>query len=170
MQLDDAQRQKVSAWLAEELKLSDIQKRLDTELGIRMTYLEVRLLLDDLRLTPKDIERSKPAVLAGPAKPNQPAAAAPSPPLAAALEESLDEGELAPAGSGKVNVVVDQLARPGALVSGKVTFSDGKTAEWYLDQTGRLGLVPKDHGYKPSPMDVQEFQMALELEMRKMGF
>ncbi|HTA31393.1 MAG TPA: hypothetical protein VK731_12955, partial [Candidatus Cybelea sp.] len=70
---------------------------------------------------------------------------------------------------GKVNVTVDQLARPGALVSGKVKFSDGKTAEWILDQAGRLGLVPAEKGYKPPAADVQEFQMALQQELQKLG-
>jgi hypothetical protein len=67
-------------------------------------------------------------------------------------------------------VAVDQIARPGALVSGSVTFSDGMKADWYLDQTGRLGLIAKQQGYKPSQADVQQFQMALEREMAKMGF
>ena len=64
---------------------------------------------------------------------------------------------------------MDQLARPGALVSGKVTFSDGMNADWYLDQTGRMGVVPQQQGYKPSAADVQQFQLALEREMTKMG-
>ena len=71
---------------------------------------------------------------------------------------------------GRVSLSVDQLARPGALVSGKVTFSDGKQADWYLDQQGRLGVVPKEQGYKPAAMDVQEFQLALQDELAKMGF
>jgi hypothetical protein len=65
---------------------------------------------------------------------------------------------------------VDKIARPGAIVSGKVTFSDAQQADWYLDQTGRLGVVPKQQGYKPSPGDVQDFQMALESELAKLGF
>jgi len=64
---------------------------------------------------------------------------------------------------------VDQIARPGALVSGKVTFSDGQKADWYLDQTGRLGVVPAQQGYKPPAADVQEFQMALQEELQRMG-
>ncbi len=55
-------------------------------------------------------------------------------------------------------------------MSGKVTFSDGQQADWYLDQTGRLGVIPKQQGYKPSPMDVQEFQLALQDELAKLGF
>jgi hypothetical protein len=78
---------------------------------------------------------------------------------------------LAPAAAapGKVSVTVDQLTRPGAMVSGKVKFSDGKTAEWILDQAGRLGLVPSDKGYKPPAADVQEFQIALQQELQKLG-
>jgi hypothetical protein len=67
-------------------------------------------------------------------------------------------------------VSVDQVTRPGALVSGKVKFSDGKSADWYMDQTGRLGVVPKEQGYKPTPADVQEFQLALQDELAKLGY
>ena len=65
---------------------------------------------------------------------------------------------------------MDQITRPGSLVSGKVTFSDGQVADWYLDQTGRLGVVPKQAGYKPSAADVQQFQIALEREVAKLGY
>jgi hypothetical protein len=146
MNVDDAQRLKVAAWINEGLKLSEIQKRLETELGLRMTYLEVRLLVDDLRLKPKD----------------------PPPPLKPAAKPE-DAFPPPPSLPGKVSVTVDQLARPGALVSGKVKFTDGKTAEWVLDQAGRLGLVPSDKGYKPPAADVQEFQVALQQELQKLG-
>ena len=55
------------------------------------------------------------------------------------------------------------------MVSGKVTFSDGKTAEWFLDQTGRLGIVPPEKGYKPSPEDLQAFNIELQNEFQKLG-
>jgi hypothetical protein len=67
-------------------------------------------------------------------------------------------------------VSVDQIAKPGAIVSGKVTFSDGQKADWYLDQTGRLGVVPSQQGYKPSAADVQEFQTSLQAELARLGF
>jgi hypothetical protein len=71
MNLDDAQRQKVTEWIAQGLKLSEIQTRLASELGIRLTYMEVRLLVDDLKLTPIDAEPRRPTkpVLASPAVP-----------------------------------------------------------------------------------------------------
>src|SRR6266487_4407540 len=130
MNLDDAQKKKVTEWIAEGLKLSEIQKRLGDELGLRLTYMEARLLVDDLKLMPKDTERPKPLELSG--KP------------------------------------VDQIARPGAVVSGSVTFSDGNIAAWYLDQFGRLGLAPKKQGYKPPAGELQEFQTALQNELAKL--
>lgn len=158
MNLDENQRQRVTAWILQGAKLSEIQSRLAEELGLRLTYMEVRLLVDDLKLTPKDPEPPKNA--------EPPPAAAPK---ATVPKEATPTAEPPPA-VGKVSVSVDQLTRPGAVVSGKVTFSDGQTADWYLDQTGRLGVVPKQQGYKPSAPDVQQFQMALEKEISRMGF
>ena len=152
MNLDENQRQRVTAWILEGAKLSEIQSRLAAEFGLRLTYMEVRFLVDDLKLTPKDPE---------PPKPVEPPPAAPK--AAAPAAEP-------PSATGKVAVTVDQLTRAGSVVSGKVTFSDGQTAEWYLDQSGRLGVVPKQQGYKPTAADVQQFQMALEKEISRLGF
>jgi len=98
-------------------------------------------------------------------------AGAPAPEAASASAAApLEDAPLPPAGGGKVSVTVDQITRPGSIVSGKVTFSDGQLAEWYLDQTGRLGVVPKQLGYKPSAADVQDFQLALQQEVAKLGY
>ncbi|HXR45988.1 MAG TPA: hypothetical protein VN784_00980 [Candidatus Limnocylindrales bacterium] len=158
MNLDENQRQRVTAWILQGAKLSEIQSRLAEEFGLRLTYMEVRLLVDDLKLTPKDPEPPKNV--------EPPPAAAPK---ATGTKDATPTAEPPPA-AGKVSVSVDQLTRPGAIVSGKVTFSDGQTADWYLDQSGRLGVVPKQQGYKPSAADVQQFQMALEKEISRMGF
>jgi hypothetical protein len=156
MNLNEDQRQRVTAWILQGAKLSEIQNRLLSEFGLKLTYMEVRLLVDDLKLTPKDPEPPKVVV---------PAAEA----VKIAAEKNISAAEPLPATSG-VSVSVDQLAKPGAIVSGKVTFSDGQTADWYLDQTGRLGVVPKQTGYKPSAADVQQFQTALQNEIAKLGF
>jgi hypothetical protein len=166
MNLDESQRKKVTEWIGQGLKLSDIQNRLGSELGLTLTYMEVRLLVDDLKLTPKDVERPKtPQTGLGSATTPAPAAAAPA---TTPTAPEAAPGET-PAGPGGVSVIVDHLARPGAVVSGKVTFSDGNRAEWYLDQSGRLGLVPQQTGYRPPAGDVQQFQAALESELSKMG-
>ncbi len=164
MKLDDAQKKTVIGWIDQGLKLAEIQKKLGTEMGLNPTYMEVRFLVDDLKVMPKDPEPPKKAE---PAAPATPAAAAP------AGEEGLppeDAVEPAPAGTGSVSVTLDQITRPGAMISGKVTFSDGNTAEWYLDQMGRLGVVPAVKGYKPTQEDVQAFQMELQRQLQKMGF
>ena len=56
MNLDEAQKQKVAGWLEEGLKLSEIQKKLASEFGLSLTYMEMRFLLDDLKLKPKEKE------------------------------------------------------------------------------------------------------------------
>lgn len=156
MNLTDEQRQQVASWIAQGAKLSEIQSRLASEFGLKLTYMEVRFLVDDLKLVPKDPEPPKAA---------EPEAAKP-----ATTEPTAAKEIPAPAAAGKVSVTVDQITRPGSLISGKVTFSDGQMADWYLDQMGRLGLVPKQQGYKPSAPDVQEFQLALQQEVAKLGY
>ncbi len=160
MNLDAAQKQRVIEWIAQGLKLSEIQNRLGSELGLRLTYMEVRMLVDDLKLVPKDVEPPRPAApLVNAGTPGKaPAPAAPS--------KEPEPAQIAP---GAVAVSVDQIARPGAVVSGKVTFSDGNRAEWYFDQTGRLALATQKPGYRPPAEDLQEFQAALDAELGKMG-
>jgi hypothetical protein len=159
MNLDETQRQTVAKWISEGAKLSEIQKRL-LELGVKLTYMEVRFLVDDLKLTPKDPE--PPKAVAPP-----PTATAANPTKLTAEKSPAPEGTL-PASA--VSVSVDQITKPGAMISGTVKFSDGQIADWYLDQTGRLGVVPKVAGYKPSADDVQDFQTALQAEIAKLGF
>lgn len=163
MSLDPAHREKVTEWIRQGAKLAEIQTRLASECGVRLTYMEVRLLVDDLKLIPRDAERPKSVPTLGEASDS-----------AGKVEEDPQisgqvEGTQQSAAEGKVQVSVDQLTRPGALVSGKVSFTDGKSAQWYLDQTGRLGLVPPEPGYRPSSGDLQDFQSALEMELSRMG-
>jgi len=163
MTLDDTQRKKVAEWIANGMKLSEIQNRLASDLGVRMTYMDVRFLVDDLKLTPKDVDPPKPIASVAAAAP------AGAPPQKSAGGLKLEDSPVTENSVSGVSVSVDQLARPGAVVSGKVTFSDGKKADWYIDQTGRLGLAPQEAGYRPPAADVQQFQIALEAELSKMG-
>ena len=171
MNLDDAQKRIVSGWIAEGCKLSDIQSRLATELGIKLTYMEVRFLVDDLKLVPKDIDRPKPVKdsLKDGAQQKSPAAGSPAGEEDITEEEFPEEAVPAP-GAAKVSVTTDKVTRPGSVVSGNVTFSDGNTAQWYLDQFGRLGLVSQKQRYKPTAADVQAFQIELQKAMQKMGY
>ncbi len=75
-----------------------------------------------------------------------------------------------PAGPGGVKVELDRVVRPGATVSGTVTFSDGTTGKWALDQLGRLMLDTGKKGYQPTAGDVQAFQRELSLQLQRHGF
>ena len=170
MEVTDEHKRRISSWIAEGAKLSDVQRRLADEENLHLTYMEVRFLVDDLKLTPKDVARSEAPVAVG------------GGPDAGALPAAADSGVgsmsamAAPAGAtlpaqggGKLSVSVDEITRAGALVSGNVVFSDGKKAGWYLDQLGRLGMVPEEQGYRPPQADIAEFQLALEKELTRMG-
>lgn len=160
MSLTEAQKEVVRQWLAQGLKLSDVQRRLETDFALRVTYMEVRFLVDDLKVALKDPEPPKkvepPVVSPAPGAPsglvNQPGSPA-------------DDATLV-----NVKVTVDRVTRPGALVSGRVTFSDGQGGTWFVDQMGRPGLSADKKGYKPNTTDMQEFQIALEQELVKLGF
>lgn len=146
MSITDEQKATIAKWIEAGATLSEIQKRLKEEFQISLTYLETRLLADDLKLAIKEPERQPEP-----------------PPLAAAEAEK-------PAAAGKVSVTIDQITRAGAMISGRVTFSDGQKAEWYLDQMGRLGLNPSTAGYRPNKQDVMDFQIELEKLARSQGF
>jgi hypothetical protein len=152
MKLDEAQQQRVKEWVAAGLQPAEIQKRLGDDYGLRLTYMEVRFLLDDLQVSLRDKE--------------------PAPVLSASAPGGAEGPGAAPSenAGGVVQVSVDQVTRAGAVVSGKVTFSDGKSAEWYLDQMGRLGLAPQQAGYKPSQADLLAFQEELQGQLSRMGF
>jgi len=149
MTLTDEQKASIFQWIQEGAGPSDIQKRLKEEFQISLTYLETRLLADDLKLNFKEPE--------------------PPPVPEPAAETAAPAAEDAPA-LGKVNVTIDSITRPGSLISGRVVFSDGEKAEWYLDQTGRLGLNPDTPGYRPVAKDVTDFQIELEKLARTQGF
>ena len=174
--MTEAQKQKVVEWIQQGLKLSEIQTRIDSELGVRMTYMEVKMLLADLELKPKDQEPAKtaaPLVGAAPAaggnREGTPSPGLSSPAPAEPEDEPFAPDAPPPGLGGNVAVSIDTITRPGALVSGKVTFSDQKTADWYLDQMGRLGMAPTEKGYRPSQMDVMAFQNELQNQLAKLG-
>lgn len=164
MNLDETQMARVREWINQGLTVAQLQSRLSAELGLSLTYMDARLLLADLQLKPKD-PPPPPAPATGSmlstggipaAKPGAPAALSP-----AGMPEK---------GGGRVAVQVDDIMRPGSLVSGKVTFRDGQTAEWQMDQFGRLAVMPKQPGYKPPQADVMEFQTELDGVLARLGY
>ncbi len=173
--LSEEQKGIVAQWFAAGAGLAEIQKRISSEFGIDLTYLDVRLLVADL---PQPAEPEPPA--------SEPAAEA------SGLGEDADgfdaasgdaESEFSDGTNGKMpqdessgeqslaelSVSVDPLAPPGAIACGSVVFSDGTAGKWVLDQMGRLGLSGLPEGYRPPPEDGAQFQAKLVAALRAKG-
>ncbi len=157
-QLTSEQHAAVQRWAGEGATLNDLQQRLKAEFGVSLTYLEARLLMLDLNVKIQDKPRE------------QPKAEEPAPEPAEETPPDAEEPGAEPAAPGGLRLEVDQLAIPGAIISGKVTFSDGQAAGWYLDQMGRLGLRGTEPGYKPPQQDVPLFQQELDRVLAQAGF
>ena len=141
------QKLEIAKWVAGGMGLSDVQKKINTDFGVVLTYMDVRFLVDDLDLTLVDPEK--------PAPPKVEDSVSNTP--------SLDDQSV---GGGGVQVEVDGVTPPGAMASGSVVFSDGESKKWSVDQFGRLAMTGGSPDYKPSDQDVMEFQQQLEQSLR----
>lgn len=166
--------QERDSFIAEQLNqgvsLSDVQKALADQFGLRMTYLELRMLAADLQV---DWHKQDKA----PAAQEEPVPAAADEDNAALRdadgdlpgeEDEEDDAETAgldntepPATSGNTIVNVSKLARPGTTLNGDVTFASGAHGEWYIDNMGRLGLALAEGSSQPDQNDIREFQIEL---------
>ena len=188
MTLSPEQKQLVAAWVADGDNLAAIQKKLSEQLKVSLTYMDVRFLVDDLGLELRDATRAKADPKADLAK-TAPETAGRKGGLLdrlkqavgasgeqesgepAATDDELDLEEEPPsAGGGAVKVDVDRVVRPGAAVSGSVTFSDGVSGKWAMDQYGRLMLETGRKGYQPPATDVESFQRELSRQLQRHGF
>jgi len=175
--LSPEQKETVAGWVAAGDNLSQIQKKLTEHFKLSLTYMDVRFLVDDLNLSLKDaapkadtnLKKSEPP----PAKDKHalegahPAAADGLPPEAAELDPMDD----LPAGAGGVTVSVDKVTLiPGAMASGTVTFGDGVTGKWIVDNYGRPGFTEVSKpDYRPSPADAQAFMQELSAVLQRRG-
>ena len=147
----------VAQKLHEGVKLSDIQNMLAEELDCKMTFLDLRLMAAEL----EDVDWSKfdPAEKkAEDAAEAAPAAGATDAAAENAVENTAENAGTAPA-AGKTTVELSRLTRPGAMAHGTVQFGSGASAEWLIDEMGRLGL-DKVSG-EPTENDIAEFQTEL---------
>ncbi|MGD1031424.1 MAG: hypothetical protein ABSA05_09805 [Opitutaceae bacterium] len=196
MVLTDEQKKVVAGWVAAGDNLSAIQRKLTDQFKVSMTYMDVRFLVDDLNLQLKDAPPKADTNLKGGAAGAQAAGQADDRPgkkgffdkakekLGLAKEEpppheddediadEEDFEELEPAGSARVSVSVDKVTLiPGAVVSGTVTFSDGVTGKWIVDNYGRPGFTEiSKPDYRPSPADSQSFVQELGRALKQRGF
>lgn len=139
--LSEDQIKAIQSWAAGGAQLPDIQLRMKDDFGFSLTYMDTRFLVLDLGI---EIIVEK-------------------------MEEPAAELKQAPLPTGAVSVTMDAIAVPGAIVSGKVVFSDGEAGIWMLDQTGRPALDPDTPGYAPSREDVMEFQKQLRVLIESTG-
>lgn len=140
-QLSDEQKATIHQWAAEGATMADIQRLIHETWGTRITYMDTRFLILDLGVTLKQEVKEEP-------KKEEPA-----------LTDELDD-------VSSVQVDRDAIVIPGMLYSGKVRFSDGERAMWYVDETGRLGLDPSTPGYRPTQEDIVAFQNELKKLLR----
>lgn len=155
--LTDEHVSQIRTWAAEGDGFSEIQKKLRDELDLRVTYLETRFLLEDL-----GIELLSPPEPEPEAKDEAEADEIPG--------DAEDGGEADLPGEGGVKVSVDQVLRPGALISGKADFGGGQVASWWLDQMGRLGLDAADPDFRPSEDQAASFQDELRKVIQRSGY
>lgn len=144
-QLTEDQKNTIRTWADQGANMSDIQRRMEEEFSLRVTYMDTRFLILDLGITLQEPSKEEPK-----------------------KDPVTDEQNL-PFGEGEastVQVTRDELTIPGTMYSGKVLFSDGEKALWYVDETGRLGLDPDTTGYRPSQEDIMAFQMELKKLLR----
>ena len=144
--LSSEQVEMVKEWVAEGAQMADLQKRLKDDFGFNVTYMDTRFLSLDLALNFQVVEEESE----GPYDIENPEA-----------QEEVDLGPLVQ-DEEAVTVTLDQVARPGAMVSGTVTFSDGMKALWLIDEMGRPSIDPDQPGYQPSEADLVRFQAELK--------
>ena len=164
MELSAEQKTTVGQWVIEGASIAEVQKRLNEEFTVSLTYMEARFLIDDLELSLKNPVKTSVHTDLGVgtgADQSRPPAPRASP---------TDAIDLEPEGTGSISVDVDKISRPGMVVSGNVVFSDGVKSTWALDQAGRLALDPSQSGYQPSPEDIEAFQQELSKQLQRQGF
>ena len=142
---EDKVKQLLASLLADGVSLSDAQTKINSELGVALTYMDIRIIASTLDV---DWKKSDPHPVKS--EEDAPAEENAEAPAAEAPEEA-----------GKTVVEISKLVRPGMALSGSVKFASGSKADWYLDRTGRLGLENLV-GDQPTQEDIQLFQMELE--------
>lgn len=137
--LSEEQIETIRGWVAEGAQMAEVQKRITEDFGLKVTYMDTRFLALDLNLEFASEEEEEPAE-----------------PADTVLE--VEQEAEAPPAVGGVTATLDQVARPGAMVSGTVTFSDGMKGIWLIDEMGRPSIDPDQAGYQPSEADLDAFQ------------
>ena len=167
--------------LNEGLSLSDVQKLLASEYGMKMTYFELRMIVSTLDIDWSNQEKKHTPTIAPTAAQESPKQAPlkQEPPKdvadsASPLDDEDDEDDdgtddmTDEAGEeGGTQVTMDDVPLPGAVMSGHVKFASGASGKWVFNRMGQLGLAELDEGSeKPSQEDLMLFQQELQAMMQ----
>ena len=165
-------KQFVAERVSQGISLSKIQDEL-TENQVKITFMELRLIAaeidtEELEKLDKKVETKNPPASPETAEPAAQKQTEEQPEEVPATETPAEEPvppttEEPAAPRGPTVVEISKLAMPGTVMNGSVKFGSGVTADWFLDQMGRLAL-DKVEGGKPNEKDIEEFQ----IELRKM--
>ena len=152
----------IKEWAAAGAQLSEIQKKIEGEMKLNLTYMDTRFLILDLEITLRDLEEEAREKVAK----EQAEKVAESGDLNESDELTIEDPEVLPADntSANVSVTINKVSNPGFIASGRVTFSDGNAGMWYIDDQG-LGIQPDVLDYQPSRPDIEAFQKELERVM-----
>ena len=139
--VNEHQLEAIKAWAAEGADLNAIQKKLQSEFELHLTFMEVRFLMLDhgIELVAESEQTSE-----GKSSDRQ---------------EKVHQDVGTEEQGSKVRVELDDLQLPGTLFSGKAHFPGGAEGAWQIDQLWRLGWS-KLTG-TPSPEEMQSFQQEL---------
>lgn len=154
--LTEEQIETIRSWAEAGDGLSEIQQKLQSDMEQKITYLETRFLLEDLKIELLPEPEPEP-------EPEEEDVAEDS---GDSQEDEASEGQV---GDAEASVRIDKVVRPGALVSGRVQFAGGKSTAWWLDQMGQLGMEPFEDGFKPNEEQLMSFQKGLQAAIQKSG-
>jgi len=142
--LSEDQVSQIHAWAEEGDDLAALQKKINEELEVKVTYMETRFLVDDLKV---EIKSPEPE---------------PEPDSEETVEDEL-AGTLPLQGDpNAVTVSIAKVQRPGTMISGTAMFGG-------VDNMGQLGMSPSNPEFKPTQQQQQAFQMELQAAASREG-
>jgi len=165
--LSEQQVSVIRDWVAQGAQMADIQKRLKEEFGLNATYMDTRFIALDLNLEfVQDEVEEEGQLVENEVESSNPVSEEEISETAAPIEDagisSVSLGGDDDLSAPSVSVGLDQVAIPGAMVSGTITFSDGEKGRWMIDTMGRPSIDPETPNYQPTQTDLEDFQVKLK--------
>ena len=151
------------------MSLSDLQKKLSTEYGENLSYLELRILASELAIDWEKQSKPKKVAPAPPPPPPEPEPAEEAVEEEDFPEEEAEEEDIAEEDNeGHSVVTIDDVPRAQTAMSGSVVFPSGAKASWFMDRFGRLGIADLEEGApQPTQEDFDDFQIEIQKAMQE---